>query len=131
MNPRPIRADQAARHAVAALKRRGVRQIRLCALTWIAAGVGGALVDALGRLDSGESVYSAFRVGVRDGTEARKGRYKAGEEFVFIARGADRSGRIVWLPPPGPDYDPALHEFIGEYEYLDRESFEKLESTCR
>ncbi len=138
-NPKPIRATQAVRYAVEALKRRRVRDIRICQFAWIVAPLGGALVDATGVQDLAGARYTTFRVGVRDGTEAKYG-YRAGEEFMFIARGLNRAGEVVWQPTPGPDSDEVKNGFVGDYEFLavigeykflDRKSFENLAESCK
>ena len=112
--------------AVDQLTARGVSDIRICEVGWIAAPLGGFLVDGKGAYNSGGHTYFTFRIGITDGSEG-----KAGEEFVFIARGKDDSGNIIWHPEPGPDVIPADEQQSNElylpYEFLiSRERFENL-----
>ena len=128
---RPISPRQAALFAVKHLKARGVADIRICEASWIAAPLSGYLVDAKGRAIIHEVSYSQFRVGIRDGLEEKDGKLSAGEVFVFIALGKEKSGRLVWYPSSGPDYRLAQGETFTEemlaYEFLlYREQFESL-----
>ena len=140
--PKPITAREAAWFAVQRLKERGVKQIEVCELHRVVAPLGGFIIDSKGSLTAGEKNFSVFRVGIRDGTEDEKGKYKAGEVFVFIAMGKDDSGKPVWYPEPGPDYKPAEDETAQEqlfaYEFLgglsghdDRADFENLSSRFK
>ncbi|MCJ7586562.1 MAG: hypothetical protein MUQ00_01455 [Candidatus Aminicenantes bacterium] len=130
--PFPIDPREAARFAVAHLRKRGVKDIVICESHWIAAATSGYLVDGLGRLTIGGRVFTTFRVGVRDGLEARHGAdYDAGREFVFIAHGCDSSGHAVWHPEPGPDFvlgpDQTVPEGLLSFEFLlHRPEFESL-----
>lgn len=129
---RPIDPREAAWFAIAHLQKRGVRDIVICESQWIAAAVSGYLVDGLGLLTIGGRDFTAFRVGIRDGLEARHGSdYEAGKEFVFIALGCDANGRAVWHPEPGPDFmlgpDQNVPEGYLSYEFLlHRPEFESL-----
>jgi hypothetical protein len=131
----PVTPEQACQFAVAQLSERGVEDVVICEARWIAAPLGGYLVDAQGVLTRGEDVYRLFRVGVRDGTEETQGMNKAGEEFVFIALGENNSGETAWFPPPGPDLQPSPGEAVDAllpYEFLmEREQFEALENRYR
>jgi hypothetical protein len=128
----PIDPRAAARFAVDILRGKGVQDPVICESRWIAAPLSGYLVDALGRLKIGRKDFTTFRVGVRDGCEARQGLdFAAGKEFVFIAFGCDTSGQAVWYPEPGPDYLPAPDEAYPEgllsFEFLlHRPEFEGL-----
>jgi hypothetical protein len=128
----PIDPREAARFAVAQLRKRGVKDILICESHWIAAAISGYLVDGLGRLTIGGRDFTTFRVGIRDGLEARHGaEYDAGREFVFIAFGCDANGRTVWYPDPGPDFmlgpDQNVPEGYLSYEFLlHRPEFESL-----
>jgi len=128
----PINPREAARFAVAQLQIRGVQDILICESHWIAAAISGYLVDGLGRLTIGGRDFTTFRVGIRDGLEARHGaEYDAGREFVFIALGCDANGRAVWHPDPGPDFmlgpDRNVPEGLLSFEFLlNRPEFESL-----
>ena len=128
----PIDPREAARFAVAHLQKRGVKDILICESHWIAAAVSGYLVDGLGLLTIGGRDFTTFRVGIRDGLEARHGSdYEAGKEFVFIALGCDANGRAVWYPDPGPDFqlgpDQTVPEGLLSFEFLlHRPEFESL-----
>jgi mannosidase alpha-like ER degradation enhancer 2 len=128
----PIDPREAARFAAARLHERGVKDILICESRWIAAPLSGYLVDGLGGLTIGGRDFTTFRVGVRDGCEARRGSgFEAGNEFVFIALGRDASGRAVWCPDPGPDIklgpDRTFPESLLSYEFLmNRPEFESL-----
>lgn len=127
----PITPQQASWFAVEHLKETGVSDIVICEVRWIAAPLGGYLVDAQGMLNLNDCVYTSFRVGIRDGTEEIDGANTAGEEFVFIALGKDSAGDTAWFPPPGPDWSALQGEAIPDellcYEFLlEREQFESL-----
>jgi hypothetical protein len=127
----PISPRQAASFAVRHLKAKGVTDIKICEVNWIAAPLGGYLVDAKGNATIKGKHYSLFRVGVRDGTDEKAGKLLGGELFVFIALGKDRKGRQHWYPSPGPDYSLRQGEDVTEgmlaYEFLlDRDRFETL-----
>lgn len=127
----PITPQEASWFAVQHLIDRGVKDIVVCEARWIAAPLGGYLIDSLGSLNQEDKTYTLFRVGVRDGTDNFEGYSEAGQEFVFIALGKNRAGEIKWYPSPGPDYDhPKIEPFPIEllaYEFLvDREEFENL-----
>jgi len=128
---KPISPRQAAEFAVRRLQARRVKDIAICEVSWITAPLGGYLVDAKGRATINGNDFSSFRVGIRDGSDYWRGNYSAGEEFVFFALGADRSGKSLWYPSPGPDYQLAEGEVMTEgmlaYEFLlRRKDFESL-----
>lgn len=122
----------AAAFAVHHLRQKGVAQILVCEVQWIAGAVSGYLVDALGSASIDGARFSVFRVGIRDGDEQRHGtEYQAGSPFVFIALGWGEAGKPLWYPPPGPDAHFAAGDVIPEgalaYEYLlERSEFESL-----
>jgi hypothetical protein len=130
---KPILPLQAASFALHRLEARGVRDIVICEISWIAAAVSGYLVDVKGKATINGINYSTFRIGIRDGSEKKNGKSLAGDEFVFIARGEKESGRPVWYPSPGPDYKLAdggdVTEGMLAYEFLlNRKKFESLRS---
>lgn len=126
-----ISAPEVLSFAVQHLKTKGVKEIEICEVSWIAAPLGGFLIDGKGSFNIGTKHYSTFRIGVRDGSEG-----DAGKKFVFIARGEDEEGKVIWYPEPGPDFHPVEGEVFPEeflvYEFLgDREKFESLSSKFR
>ena len=117
--------------AVQKLVDRGVKEIVICELRWIAPPLGCYLVDALGTLNMGDNSYTTFRVSIRDSTSESGGSYSACEEFVSIALGKDHAEDMALYPHPGPDYDIAQGEGTPDellaYEFLlDREMFVTL-----
>jgi hypothetical protein len=131
----PISSREAALYAINHLKVRRVTHIVICEVRWIAAPLGGYLVDAKGKAKIKGTTYRIFRVGVRDGTEEKDGKLLGGEMFVFIAFGKDKLGRPHWYPPPGPDIWPprsAADSSVLDYEFLlNRDGFESLDSRYR
>ncbi len=125
----PVSEDDASSIARTLLESRGVAGPVICEVHRIEAPLAGYLVDALGSLVVDGIEYSTFRIGVRDGSEQECGDFNAGDEFVFIARGIDALGAVIWLPAPGPDQTPDQGlEFDPTWEFLlDREQFETLE----
>ncbi len=128
---KPISAKEACSFALSHLQVRGIKKIQICEATWIAAPLSGYLIDAKGVTTIRAKRYSIFRIGIRDGLEEKGGKQKAGQAFVFIARGIDDAGKTLWYPPPGPDYKPGKGETTTDdmlaYEFLlNRNSFEKL-----
>ena len=128
---KPIPPLEAASFALHRLEARGVRDIVICEISWIAAAISGYLVDAKGKATINGINYSTFRIGIRDGLEKKNGKFLAGDEFVFIARGEKESGQSAWYPSPGPDYKMADGDDVTEgmlaYEFLlNREKFESL-----
>jgi hypothetical protein len=79
-----ISTEDAIRFAIQRLENKGVESIKVCETSWIVAPLGGFLIDGFGKLKIGEKEYSTFRIGITDGSEG-----DAGDEFGFIARGAD------------------------------------------
>jgi hypothetical protein len=132
---KPISHRKAASFAVDHLKAKGVTNIVICEVWWIAAPLGGYLVNALGKATIKDTIYTTFQVGVRDGTDERDGKSLAGEMFVFIALGKDKSGQLHWYPPPGPDIWPpqgVADSSVLDYEFiLHRERFENLDKRYR
>jgi hypothetical protein len=130
--PKPISPRQAAFFAVQRLREKGVKEILVCESHWIAAPLSGYLVDCQGKMTIEKKDFSVFRIGIHDGFEKRHGRKsRAGEEFVFIALGWDQTGKPVWYPEPGPDYQlrdgEAYPMELLTYEFLGRrEKFESL-----
>jgi hypothetical protein len=137
LRPRPISPRAAAMFAVQNLQERKVKDILVCESRWIAAPLGGYLVDCQGRMSIGGKRFTVFRVGIMDGTDSRHGmQYRAGTEFVFIALGRNAQGKNVWFPDPGPDYVPGPGEETTRgmlaYEFLlRREDFETLARRYR
>jgi hypothetical protein len=68
---RPIPARQAIRSAIQSLQARGVRRVRICAIAWVVAPLGGALIEATGQLEVQGIRLTAFSVGIHDGTEGQ------------------------------------------------------------
>ena len=131
---KPISSRQAASFAVEYLKRKGTSSIVVCEVLWIAAPLGGYLVDAKGRATIDGATYTTFRVGIRDGSEQKDGKALAGEVFVFLALGKDRSGKQYWYPSPGPDasWENGVTEAMLAYEFLlGREKFVALHERYR
>lgn len=130
--PVPISPRQACCFAIERLQARSVRRIQICEVLWIAAPLGGYLVDLKGRWTFDGEEFSLFRIGIRDGSEASGGPHlAAGIEFVFIAKGKTASGESRWFPRPGPDYritgDETWPESFFAWEFLlNREKFETL-----
>jgi hypothetical protein len=130
---RPITPEEAALFAVRELQKMNVEDIIICEVYWIAAPLGGYLVDSKGKACINGKLYTIFHVGIRDGSDLIDGKYLAGEKFVFIASGKDESGRY-WYPAPGPDYNLVERDSITtdgmlQYEFLlYRENFENLEN---
>ncbi|MEW6530117.1 MAG: hypothetical protein AB1473_04720 [Thermodesulfobacteriota bacterium] len=128
---KPISPREAASFALRRLEAKGVKDIIICEVNWIAGAISGYLVDAKGKATINGTNYSTFRIGIRDGLEAKNGKAAAGEEFVFMARGEKESGQSVWYPSPGPDYKLAPGEAMTKgmlaYEFLlHRDAFESL-----
>ena len=131
---KPISSRQAASFAFEYLKRKGTTSIVVCEVLWIAAPLGGYLVDAKGKSTIDGATYTIFRVGVRDGTEQKDGKALAGEVFVFLALGKDKSGKLYWHPSPGPDasWEDGVTEGMLAYEFLlGREKFVALDKRYR
>ncbi|MFZ5866074.1 MAG: hypothetical protein ACOYXY_09355 [Thermodesulfobacteriota bacterium] len=128
---KPISPREAALFALRGLEAKGVKDIVICEVNWIAGAISGYLVDAKGKATIDGTNYSTFRIGIRDSLEAKNGKAAAGEEFVFIARGEKEPGKTVWYPSPGPDYKLAPGEAMTKemlaYEFLlHRDAFESL-----
>ena len=128
-----LSSQKAILFAVKHLKKKGIKNIKICETRWIAAPFGAYFIDGKGDFSIEEKNYSTFRIGVRDGTEEKNGKLKAGEECLFIARGIDNKGKVIWYPEPGPDFRPAEGKVFPEklmvYEFLygdDRTRFESL-----
>lgn len=126
--PELLTPRMAAERAADSLLRMGGSEITVCRVTWIAAPLGGYLVDGTFSLPTDSARYTTFRVGVRDGSEG-----DPGEVFVKLLRGETTAGERAWSPPPGPDWVPQPGEMgpegLLDYEFLlDRESFEALQA---
>lgn len=115
---RGIFIREAVVYAIQYLEARGVKDIEICETTWIAAPVGGYLIDGKGNFNIGDKHYSTFRIGIRDGAEGN-----VGTEFVFIVRGEDKKGNVIWYPEPEPD--------MPDYYLWEREKFESLSSRFK
>jgi hypothetical protein len=119
----PLMPKKAAAYAVQKLKNRGVSGIIVCESHWIAGAISGYLIDCQGKWVHNKCTYTQFRVGIRDGLEAKYGEaYQAGTEFAFIALGSDRQKKPLWYPVPGPDYslkpgESVTNEMLA-YEFL-------------
>ena len=130
--PKGIKGKKAALFGIKKLKERDIKDIQICVVSWIAAPVSGYLIDAKGTWKHKDQKFSVFRIGIRDGSEERKNKLFAGEEFVFIALGEDKSGEKIWYPPPGPDYEIKENKVVPEayyfYEFLlERQDLENLD----
>jgi len=126
-----ISAPEVLSFAIQHLKTKGVQEIRICEVGWIAAPLGAFLIDGKGSFNIGEKHYSTFRIGIRDGS-----RGNTGEEFVYIARGEDDKGKVIWYSEAGSDFHTTEGEVFPEellaYEFLgDREKFESLSSRFK
>lgn len=129
-----LTAEQAIDRAVKILRQMDIGHLCICEVTWIAGGVSGYLIDALGDFNFQNNHYTIFRLGITDspqGTGYPGFPEGAGEKFVFIAKGLTPDSRPVWLPGLGPDFQPepqdAVPEWILSYNYLlNRERFETL-----
>jgi len=126
-----ISAPEVLSFAIQHLKAKSIKEIKICEVSWIAAPLGGFLIDGKGIFNVGAKHYSTFRIGIRDGSEGN-----AGEEFVFIARDEDDKGMVTWYPEPGPDFHVTEGEIFPEeflsYKFLnDREKFENLSSRFK
>jgi hypothetical protein len=108
--PQPIKARHALKSAVRSLEERGVRDVRLCKINWMVAGVGCALVRATGRWEFRGVHFDAFTVGVYDGTE-EKSRNPGGKTFFVAAHGIDDAGRETWYDSAGYADDPHLFRY--------------------
>lgn len=130
-----VGTERAAWLASELLAARGVKDIEVFDVLWIAAPLTGYLINATGVLQMGDARFLAFRVGLRDGQEEEGNECTAGEEFAFIALGYDEEGRQVWHPAPGPDFRPGKEESypceLLVYEFLSPEDRERLESLLR
>jgi len=128
---KPISPRKACTFAIGHLRKKGVKDIKICEVQWIAAPLSGYLVDAKGKLTIDHQDYSTFRIGIKDGLDEDAGKNDAGEEFVFIAYGKNPKGEPLWYPCPGPDYKPkdgeSMPESLLTYEFLiGRQRFETL-----
>ncbi len=132
---RLIPIQEAILFAIKHLKKKAVGNIKICETRGIVAPFGAYFIDGKGDFSIGKKPYSTFRIGVRDGTEDEgKGRWKTGDECLFIARGIDNKGKVIWYPEPGPDFRrPAKGELFPTellvYEFMygnDRVRFESL-----
>ena len=127
----PISPRKACEFAIEHLERKGIKNIVICEVQWIAAPLSGYLVDTKARLTIDHQDYSTFRIGITDGFDEDTGKNPAGDEFVFIAFRKNAKGEAFWYPRPGPDYKLKEGEAVPEssliYEFLiNRERFETL-----
>lgn len=128
---KPISPRKACVFAIEHLEAKGIRDIVICEVQWIAAPVSGYLVDIKGKLTIEHQDYTTFRIGITDGFHDDSGKHPAGEEFAFIAFRKTTDGKALWYPCPGPDYKlkdgEALPESLLIYEFLlNRKRFETL-----
>lgn len=131
-----ITGKQAAAFAVKNLEGRGIKNIQICVVGWIAAPLGGYLIDAKGNWSQENANYSTFRIGITDGSEEVEGKFSIREEFVFIALGKDKAGNKTWFPTPGPNYSDSINPDVPmEYEFLynaeDIKGFENLQERFK
>jgi hypothetical protein len=127
----PISPLEACGFAIEHFETKGIRDIVICEVHWIAAPLSGYLVDGKGTLTIDHEEYTIFRIGITDGFDQDVEANPAGEEFVFMAFGKTPEGTGVWYPRPGPDDLSTNGEAIPEsffiYEFLlQRERFETL-----
>lgn len=128
---KPISPHEACCHAIDHLEAKGIKNITICEVQWIAAPLSGYLVDLKGELTLDHNEYTTFRIGIADGSDLEAENNFAGKEFAFIAFRKNTEGKASWYPPPGPDYRPKEGEQMPEslltYEFLfNRERFETL-----
>ena len=127
----PISPRKACWFAIEHLESKGVKDIVICEVHWIAAPLSGYLIDIKGKLTIDHEDYTTFRIGITDGFDEDAGKNPAGKEFVFIAFRKNTKGKSLWIPRPGPDYKfkegEAMPESLLIYEFLlNRERFETL-----
>jgi hypothetical protein len=136
----PISAHRAAILASKKLESKGVKDILVCEVKWIAAPLTGFLVDAKGDLRIGDERFRVFRIGLRDGMEEENGQWGAGEEFAFMAYGRTSGGKSIWFPKPGPGIVPTEKSTPEEmssylvYQFLapeNQKDFENLADRYR
>jgi len=137
-NPKPISARQALEFTLHSLERRGVCDIRLCQIHWIAAPVGGAIVHATGHWKKDGVDFETFALGIRDGTEAKYG-LQGGDEFFVLARGRDAKGAETYYESGQKGYSPRIlrySEIVGDpekeliFEFTSRDEMAELPGKC-
>jgi len=133
--PMPITARVAMLSAIRSLEQRGVRDVRLCSIDWIAAPVGAALIYATGRWDLEGVHFEAFFVAIHDGTEAQYGHY-GGDVYLVNARGFDRAGNETYYDTGG-EGGPRLKRYADfdtddelMFESVSPETLKALPKTC-
>jgi len=130
--PKSISAREALQAAVHSLERRGVRDVRLCHIHWIVAGVGAAIVHATGHWERDDVAFNAFAVAIYDGTEVQHGLI-GGTEHLVMARGVDHSGVQTWyyndriFRYSGIAVDPVLELM---FELVTPEELAQLPAKC-
>jgi hypothetical protein len=127
---KPLSSLEACRFAIHHLEKKGIKNIVICEVQWIAAPLSGYLVDLKGNLTIEGQDYSIFRIGITDSFE-KYIKKTAGDEFVFIAYNKNKDGKTFWYPKPGPDSDIFEENIMSDnilvYEFLlQRERFETL-----
>lgn len=127
----PISPREACGFAIEHFEAKGIQDMLICEVQWIAAPLSGYLVDGTGTLTIDREEYTTFRIGITDGFNEDPEANPAGEEFVFMALGKTPEGTNVWYPRPGPDdlstHGEAMPESFFTYEFLlQRERFETL-----
>jgi len=117
-----ITPRKACYYAIKHLKEKGIKNIVICEVQWIAAATSGYLIDLKGNFTINNEDYNIFRIGITDGYKSKFKHRSAGEEFVFMALRKTKQGKIYWYPKPGPDYKLKKFEAMPEssfvYEYL-------------
>jgi hypothetical protein len=131
----PITARVAMLSAIRSLEQRGVRDVRLCSIDWMVAGVGAALIYATGRWDLEGVHFETFFVSIHDGTEAKYG-HLGGDEHFMLARGFDRAGHETYYYTGGTtprtlryaDFD--TDDDLMFESLASRETLQNLRQTC-
>jgi hypothetical protein len=135
--PIAIGAKEAVRFAVDALESRGVRDVRICQIDWIAAPLGAAIIQAAGQWTTGGATFDAFAVGIRDGTEIKYG-LPGGQEFMLLARGVNAKGEETYYHSgeEGVQAEILPYSSVPEeerdllFEFVDRDRLTSLPKRC-
>ncbi|MCP4137059.1 MAG: hypothetical protein GY754_39185 [bacterium] len=124
-----LNGKDAAQIAISELEKKGIKKITVCRVHWIAAPLGGYLIDVIGELKKNNNRYSSFRIGIRDGSEKKDGLVKIAEQFAFIAKGQDKNFKTVWIPEGGPFDKKEIRVEEGsdfEFYFHKKEEFDSL-----